>query len=370
MQLQLLIDHVSDHAIYLLDAQGCIRSWNRGCQRVKGYSAEEVMGQHVRLFYAPDERASGTAEHTLGQAEQHGRYAGEGWRVRRSGECFRASEVIEAVRQDGALLGFVKVTQDVTERYHAQRLLQDAQRAREQLQQFEGVGRLTRGLAHEFNNLLTTIGNALDLISLRPGADARTRELTELAQAAADRGSLLTRQLLAFSADQTLVREPLQVARLFEQELPVLQRACPDNIRLRLEVPFDLPRITTDGVQLHTAVLNLLLNSCEAMPQGGTITISATAEHRLAPDLANPTQRRYVAIAVTDHGNGMPPDVAERASEPFFTTKEVGKGSGLGLSQVFGFVSQCDGFVDVQTAPGRGTTVRLLLPALEEVAHV
>jgi PAS domain S-box-containing protein len=370
LQLQLLIDHVSDHAIYLLDAQGCIRSWNRGCERVKGYSTEEVMGQHVRLFYAPDERASGTAEHTLAEAEQHGRYAGEGWRVRRSGECFRASEVIEAVRQDGALLGFVKVTQDVTERYHAQRLLQDAQRAREQLQQFEGVGRLTRGLAHEFNNLLTTIGNALDLISLQPGADARTRELTELAQAAADRGSLLTRQLLAFSADQTLVREPLQVARLFEQELPVLQRACPDNIRLRLEVPFDLPRITTDGVQLHTAVLNLLLNSCEAMPQGGTITISATAEHRLAPDLANPTQRRYVAIAVTDQGNGMPPDVAERASEPFFTTKEVGKGSGLGLSQVFGFVSQCDGFVDVQTAPGRGTTVRLLLPALEEVAHV
>jgi signal transduction histidine kinase len=106
------------------------------------------------------------------------------------------------------------------------------------------------------------------------------------------------------------------------------------------------------------------------MPQGGTITLSARVEQRLAPDLATPTQRRYVAISVTDLGSGMPPDVAERASEPFFTTKEVGKGSGLGLSQVFGFVSQCDGFVDVQTAPGRGTTVRLLLPALEETAHV
>lgn len=370
LQLQLLIDHVSDHAIYLLDAHGCIRSWNRGCERVKGYTAEEVLGQHVGLFYGLDDRALGLAEQTLVQAEQQGRFVGEGWRVRRNGERFRASEVIEAVRQDGTLLGFVKVTQDITERYQAQRLLQDAQRAREQLQQFEGVGRLTRGLAHEFNNLLTTIGNALDLIALRPMADARTLELAELAQAAADRGSLLTRQLLAFSADQTLVREPLQVARLFQEELPVLQRACPHNIRLRLEVPFDLPRITTDGVQLHTAVLNLLLNSCEAMPEGGTITLSAQVEQRLAPDLANPTQRRYVAIAVTDQGNGMLPEVAERASEPFFTTKEVGKGSGLGLSQVFGFVSQCDGFVDVQTAPGRGTTVRLLLPALEEVVHV
>jgi PAS domain S-box-containing protein len=370
LQLKLLIDHVSDHAIYLLDAQGCIRSWNRGCERVKGYTALEVIGQHVGLFYASEERTHGVPEHTLARATEDGRYVGEGWRVRRSGERFRASEVIEAVRENGALLGFVKVTQDITERYHAQRLLQDAQRAREQLQQFEGVGRLTRGLAHEFNNLLTTIGNALDLITLRPGADARTRELAELAQAAADRGSLLTRQLLAFSADQTLVREPLQIARLFQEELPVLQRACPANILLRLEVPFDLPQITTDGVQLHTAVLNLLLNSCEAMPRGGTITITARVEQRLAPDLAHPTQRRYVAIAVTDDGEGMPPEIAERASEPFFTTKEVGKGSGLGLSQVFGFVSQCDGFVDVQTAPGRGTTVRLLLPAIEDVEHV
>jgi PAS domain S-box-containing protein len=370
LQLKLLIDHVSDHAIYLLDADGRIRSWNRGCERVKGYTAEEAVGQHVDLFYSPEDRVLGLARDTLARASEQGRFVGEGWRVRRSGERFRASEVIEAVRENGALLGFVKVTQDITERYHAQRLLQDAQRAREQLQQFEGVGRLTRGLAHEFNNLLTTIGNALDLIALRPAADARTHELAELAQAAADRGSLLTRQLLAFSADQTLVREPLQVARLFQEELPALQRACPRNILLRLEVPFDLPQITTDGVQLHTAVLNLLLNSCEAMPRGGTITITARVEQRLAPDLANPTQRRYVAIAVTDDGEGMPPEIAERASEPFFTTKEVGKGSGLGLSQVFGFVSQCDGFVDVQTAPGRGTTVRLLLPAIEEVAHV
>ncbi len=370
LQLQLLIDHVSDHAIYMLDAQGCIRSWNRGCERVKGYTAEEALGQHVGLFYGSDDRARDVPRQTLAQAEAEGRFVGEGWRVRRSGERFRASEVIEAVRQDGALLGFVKVTQDITERYQAQRLLQDAQRAREQLQQFEGVGRLTRGLAHEFNNLLTTIGTALDLIALGPAADARTRELAELAQAAADRGSLLTRQLLAFSADQTLIREPLQVARLLEDELHSLQRACPANILLRTEVPFDLPRISTDGVQLHTAVLNLLLNSCEAMPSGGTITLSAQVEERLAPDLATPTQRRYVAITVTDAGSGMPPDVAERASEPFFTTKEVGKGSGLGLSQVFGFVSQCDGFVDVQTAPGRGTTVRLLLPALEEPTHV
>ncbi|MGH8043493.1 MAG: PAS domain-containing protein, partial [Stenotrophomonas sp.] len=112
LQLQLLIDHVSDHAIYLLDAQGCIRSWNRGCERVKGYTALEVIGQHVGLFYAPEERTHGVPERTLAQATADGRYVGEGWRVRRSGERFRASEVIEAVRENGALLGFVKVTQD------------------------------------------------------------------------------------------------------------------------------------------------------------------------------------------------------------------------------------------------------------------
>ena len=368
-QLKLLIDHVCDHSIYLLDPDGRICSWNRGGERVNGYTAAEAIGQHVSIFYTAEEQALGVPQQTLARAREHGHLADEGWRVRRNGEQFRASVVIETVRENGDLLGFVKVTQDITERYQAQRLLQDAQRARDHLQRFEGVGRLTRGLAHEFNNLLTTIGNALDLIALRPAADPRTHDLVELAQAAADRGSLLTRQLLAFSSDQTLVREPVRVPQLLDEAWPSLHRACPQSIQMRLELAPALPSIATDGVQLHSALLNLVLNSCEAMPQGGTVTISAQVEQRLAPDLASPTRRRYVAIAVTDEGAGMPPEVAERASEPFFTTKEIGKGSGLGLSQVFGFVSQCDGFVDVQTAPGRGTTVRLLLPAIEEVEH-
>lgn len=368
-QLRLLIDHVCDHSIYLLDPDGRICSWNRGGERVNGYTAAEAIGQHVSIFYTAEEQALGVPQQILARAREQGHLVDEGWRVRRNGEQFRASVVIETVRENGALLGFVKVTQDITERYQAQRLLQDAQRARDHLQRFEGVGRLTRGLAHEFNNLLTTIGNALDLIALRPGADPRTQDLVELAQAAADRGSLLTRQLLAFSSDQTLVREPVSVPQLLDEAWPSLLRACPQGIRMQLELAPPLPLIATDGVQLHSALLNLVLNSCEAMPQGGTVTISARVERRLAPNLASPTRRRYVAIAVTDEGAGMPPEVAERASEPFFTTKEIGKGSGLGLSQVFGFVSQCDGFVDVQTAPGRGTTVRLLLPAIEEVEH-
>lgn len=368
-QLRLLIDHVCDHSIYLLDPDGRICSWNRGGERVNGYTAAEAIGQHVSIFYTAEEQALGVPQQILARAREQGHLVDEGWRVRRNGEQFRASVVIETVRENGALLGFVKVTQDITERYQAQRLLQDAQRARDHLQRFEGVGRLTRGLAHEFNNLLTTIGNALDLIALRPGADPRTQDLVELAQAAAERGSLLTRQLLAFSSDQTLVREPVSVPQLLDEAWPSLLRACPQGIRMQLELAPPLPLIATDGVQLHSALLNLVLNSCEAMPQGGTVTISARVERRLAPNLASPTRRRYVAIAVTDEGAGMPPEVAERASEPFFTTKEIGKGSGLGLSQVFGFVSQCDGFVDVQTAPGRGTTVRLLLPAIEEVEH-
>jgi len=368
-QLKLLIDHVSDHAIYLLDPEGCICSWNRGGERVKGYSAEDVLGQPMAIFYTPEDQRDALPQQALRCARERGRFVGEGWRVRRNGERFRASEVIEPLREGEQLLGYVKVTQDITERYQAQRLLQDAQRARNQLQQFEDVGRLTRGLAHEFNNLLTTVGNALDLIALRPGADARTLELAELAQAAADRGSLLTRQLLAFSADQTLVRDAVSVRDLLHDALPVMQRACPPGIVLHLEVTDGLPAIATDGVQLHSAVLNLLLNSCEAMPRGGTVRVHAHLEERLVPDIADPTRRRYVAIAVTDEGDGMPPEVAERASEPFFTTKEIGKGSGLGLSQVFGFVSQCEGFVDVLTAPGRGTTVRLLLPVNEETKH-
>lgn len=368
-QLRLLIDSVRDHALYLLDPDGIVLSWNPGAERIKGYSAQEVIGTHFGRFYLPAERDAGEPLHLLRLAARNGHHDCEGWRVRRDGSSFRASIVIEPVIDGGDLLGFVKITRDITEQWQAQRLLRDAQRALRQTQQFETVGQLSRGLAHEFNNLLTTIGTALDLLSARMGDDARANALLATAQAASDRGALLTRQLLAFSTGQTLIREPLDINARVGAWLPELRSACPPSITLEATLAPDLPPLFTDTVQLQTAIANLVTNAVEATPDGGRVLITTALEYRLDPDADTPMQRGYVTLSVCDEGHGMVPEVAERATEPFFTTKDIGKGSGLGLSQVFGFTTQSGGFVDVCTTPGVGTTVSLLLPATEYPDH-
>lgn len=368
-QLRLLIDSVRDHALYLLDPHGIVCSWNPGAERIKGYRADEVIGTHFSRFYLADEREAGEPQRLLHLAAQNGHVATEGWRVRRDGSSFRASIVIEAVRENGELLGFVKITRDITEHWQAQRLLRDAQRALRQTQQFETVGRLSRGLSHEFNNLLTTVGNALDLLSMRVGSDARAAELLTTAQAATDRGALLTRQLLAFSTGQTLIRETLDINQQISEWLPGLRSACPPGVTLEAAMAPGLPLLSTDPLQLQTALANLVANAADATLDGGRVLVATALEHRLDPDADTARQRRYVTLSVCDEGHGMAPDIAERATEPFFTTKDIGKGSGLGLSQVFGFTTQSGGFVDVSTTPGVGTTVSLLLPAMEDAAH-
>ncbi len=368
-QLRLLIDSVRDHALYLLDPQGIVRSWNPGAERIKGYRADEVIGTHFSRFYLADEREAGEPQRLLHLAAQNGHVTSEGWRVRRDGSSFRASIVIEAVRENGELLGFVKITRDITEHWQAQRLLRDAQRALRQTQQFETVGRLSRGLSHEFNNLLTTVGNALDLLSMRLGSDARAAELLTTAQAATDRGALLTRQLLAFSTGQTLIRETLDINQQISEWLPGLRSACPPGVTVEAVLAPGLPLLSTDPLQLQTALANLVANAADATLDGGRVLVATALEHRLDPDADTALQRRYVTLSVCDEGHGMAPDIAERATEPFFTTKDIGKGSGLGLSQVFGFTTQSGGFVDVSTTPGVGTTVSLLLPAMEDPAH-
>ena len=368
-QLKLLIESVSDHALYLIDLQGHVCSWNPGAERIKGYTAEEVIGTHFSRFHCPADRDAGEPDRSLDIAMREGRYACEGWRMRRDGSRFRASVVIEPVYEQDVLVGFVKVTRDITESYQAQTLLRDAQRALASTQQFEKVNRLSRGLAHEFNNLLTTIHNALDLIAMRCEEDPATTRIIGNAQAAANRGALLTRQLLAFGAGQTLVREHLHAGEWLPGVFESLGHTLPAGTMLELHLDPGLPAILVDPAQLESAVHNLLGNACDAMPSGGTIHIIGQTERRLDPQAETPTYRRYVALRVKDEGHGMAPDVVARASEPFFTTKDIGQGSGLGLSQVFGFVTQCDGFVDVFSTEGGGTTVSLLLPAMETPAN-
>ena len=290
-QLRLLIDSVRDHALYLLDPQGIVCSWNPGAERIKGYRADEVIGTHFSRFYLADERDAGEPQRLLHLAAQNGHVASEGWRVRRDGSSFRASIVIEAVRENGELLGFVKITRDITEHWQAQRLLRDAQRALRQTQQFETVGRLSRGLSHEFNNLLTTVGNALDLLSLRLGSDARAAGLLATAQAATDRGSLLTRQLLAFSTGQTLIREPLDINQQISQWLPGLRSACPPGVTVEADLAPGLPPLSTDTPQLQTALANPAANAADATLDGGRVLVGTAPEQRRDTDAETELQR-------------------------------------------------------------------------------
>ncbi|HZH50480.1 MAG TPA: PAS domain S-box protein [Microvirga sp.] len=364
-QFRLLVQGVTDYAIYMLDLDGHVTNWNAGAQRIKGYSESEIIGQHFSRFYTEEDRATNLPKRALATAISDGRFEHEGWRVRKDGTRFWASVIIDPIRNEsGHLIGFAKITRDITERKEAQEALAQAQAALFQSQKMEAVGQLTGGIAHDFNNLLTIIVNNLDFLT-RNARDPREMRLIESAHRAAERGAKLTQQLLAFSRRQPLqpaLHNPNTLIREFE---PVLRRACGENISVQITLAPNLRVASIDGPQFETALLNLVVNARDAMPEGGTLKIMSSnialgekdcTRLRLQPG-------RYVAIAVSDTGQGMPPEVIAQAFEPFFTTKEIGKGTGLGLSQVYGFVSQSGGKVEIESEPGKGTTVTMLLPA-------
>jgi len=367
-QFALLIGSVTDYAIYMLDPNGFIRSWNPGGERIKGYTDREIVGQHFSRFYTPEDIVRGEPQRGLECARTEGKFEAEGWRLRKDGTRFRASVVIDPIWQNGELIGFAKVTRDVTERYEALLRLQTAQKALAQSQKLEGIGKLTLGLAHDFNNLLTVIVNSLDLIGLKHAQDSqdpRTQEWIEAAQRAADRGTLLTRQLLAFARGQNLAPEPHDINQLLSRSAELYRRACGASIQFAFDLSESAPMLEVDATQFEAAVLNLVANSRDAMPAGGTITVRTRKARSPRPEAPDEGERDYVVLDVIDDGSGMSAEVIERAAEPFFTTKEIGKGSGLGLSQVFGFAAQSGGFVQLQSEHGQGTKVSMYLPARE-----
>lgn len=378
-QFRLLVESVTDYAIYMLDRDGCVVSWNPGGQRIKGYTASEIIGQHFSRFYTPEDRAGGLPQRTLEEAAREGRHTAEGWRVRKDGSRFWASVVVDAIHRDGRLVGFAKVTRDITERRIAQQQLERSREALARSQRLEAMARLTAGLAHDFNNLMTVIVNSLDLVECFGDDPQRRRELLQPAHRAADHASLLTRQLLSFSRGQALAPERLDVNAQLRRSATRLRRACDETIRIEYRLaPGELP-VVVDACQLEAALLNLVLNARDAMEGGGTIVVTtgiagpdahvagaaaagAEAESSVVSGAEGAGRGREVRVAVSDTGIGMAPEVAERAMDPFFTTKDVGKGSGLGLSQVHGFVCQSGGRMVITSRPGDGTRVELCLP--------
>ncbi len=369
-RFEILVDAVTDYAIYMLDAAGRVANWNTGAARIKGYTASEIIGRHFSVFYTAEDRAASVPERALEEALRHGKYEGEGWRVRKDGTRFWANAVIEAIRgPKGRLIGFAKVTRDVSERRAAQEALERTRQALFQSQKMEAVGQLTGGIAHDFNNLLTVISGSIELIQQRPEDRERVLHFAANAQAAAERGAHLTQQLLSFARRQSLHPERHGIASLIGSFEAVLRRVCNETVEFALTLdPEPLP-VLIDAAQLEASLLNLVMNARDAMPNGGKLTI-ATANAVLdaaAAAEADVRPGRYVRVTVADTGEGMSPETLARAFEPFFTTKPVGRGSGLGLSQVYGFVAQSGGAVNLDSAPGRGSRVSLLLPALAGV---
>jgi PAS domain S-box-containing protein len=362
-QYRLLIDAITDYAIYMLDPTGRVMSWNSGAERFKGYSAEEILGEHFSRFYTPEDQARGLPLEALRRAASEGRFETEGWRVRKDGRRFWAHVVIDPIIDEGRRIGFTKITRDITERREAQRVLEETQQALFQSQKLDSLGQLTGGMAHDFNNLLTAILGSLELLKKRMPDDPKARMLLENAVQGAQRGASLTQRMLAFARRQDLHPEPVDIAELAAGMLGLMERSIGPGIRIRIAVPPGLPPALSEVNQLEAALLNLVVNARDAMPTGGVITISAD-EQRLEPDNEiGLGAGHYVRLTVADTGVGMDKETLRRATEPFFTTKGVGKGTGLGLSMVHGLAEQSGGKLKLTSAPGAGATIEIWLKA-------
>ncbi|WP_458096164.1 PAS domain S-box protein [Roseomonas sp. WA12] len=366
-RFRLLVEGVVDYAIYMLSPEGRVTNWNAGAERIKGYAAGEILGEHFSRFYTPEDVATRLPWRALETALRERRYEAEGWRLRRDGTRFWANVVIDAIHDEaGELVGFAKVTRDLTERREAQLQLEASREQLFQAQKMEALGHLTGGLAHDFNNLLTGMIGSLELLKARV-AQGRIGELdryVSAAQGAATRAAALTHRLLAFARRQTLDPRPTDANRLVQGMEELIRRTVGPGIRLETALDPALSGILCDPNQLENAILNLCINARDAMPDGGTLRIgTANVRHDGGPaqDHGLPAGP-YVSINIADTGVGMPPEVAERAFDPFFTTKPLGQGTGLGLSMVYGFAKQSGGQVRIQSKPGLGTAIRVDLP--------
>jgi len=365
-QFQILVQGVTDYAIYLLDPTGHVSSWNSGAERIKGYTANEIVGEHFSAFYTEEDRKAGEPQRNLRRAEDEGRTEQEGWRVRKDGTRFWAHVLIDRILDDdGRLVGFAKVTRDVSDKRKAAQELEQARHALFQSQKMEAIGQLTGGVAHDFNNLLMAITANLELLAVRVPDDAEVQKLLENARAAAFRGSSLTQRMLAFARRQQLKPTAVDLmARVYGMS-DLLQRTLGTKVSVELKFPLKLEKVRVDANQFELALLNLAVNARDAMPDGGIVTIAAKSIVVEQMDDSSLPAGKYVSLSVADGGHGMDAATMLRATEPFFTTKDVGHGTGLGLSMVHGLAEQSGGRLNIHSEKGNGTIVEMWLP----VAH-
>ena len=374
-RFRLFVNSVSDCTLCMLNVEGLVTEWNRGVRRITGFQAEDVVGRHCALFFAPEDVEAGVPRQLLEQARVEGKAAAECCHVRSDGSRFQASVIVDAVHdQSNRLLGFALVTRDVTERRDGERHLEEARAQLFQAQKIEALGQLTSGIAHDFNNLLQGIIGSLEVARLRAGQAALddTVRFIDNAHHAADRAAALTHRLLAFARRQPLVTRSVDVRESILGMEQLLRQTIGESIALRLDFPREPCLVLCDPHHFESSLLNLAINARDAMRDGGLLTIAAGQVDNQDGQLRVPhlSRARHVAIVVSDNGCGMDEETLKRAMDPFFTTKPKDHGTGLGLSMVYGFAMQSGGTVRLRSEPGRGTTVTLYLPVGPATADV
>ncbi|MBV6823086.1 PAS domain-containing sensor histidine kinase [Pseudomonas sp. PD9R] len=362
-QFRLLVQSVTDYAIYMLSPDGRVTNWNIGAQRIKGYLPEEVIGQHFSMFYTAEDRDAGEPQRTLSVATREGRFENKGWRMRKDGTRFLAHVVVDPIWGDtGILLGFAKITRDITEATQAQQALEQTREALFQAQKMQAIGQLSGGIAHDFNNLLTVILGNLEIVRKRMADDPKVVRLLDNATQGAMRGVSLTQRMLAFARRQELKSEPVEIPTLVQGISGLLRSSLGPSVVLETRFPPQLEPVMADVNQLELAVLNLATNARDAMPHGGRIVVSARTEEIAKGGRPSMAAGRYVCLSVTDTGEGMDEATLASAMDPFFTTKGIGKGTGLGLSMVHGFIEQLGGRFLLKSQKDKGTIAELWLP--------
>jgi PAS domain S-box-containing protein len=353
---QTLIEGVVDYAIFALDKEGHVASWNSAAQKIMGYTADEIIGKHFGIFYRPDERRAGAPNRALELAIQRGKHEVEGWRIRKNGTPFFITGSVSSNLDDaGNPVGFINILRDATERRDAEEKLVQAREQLAMSQKMEAIGKLTGGIAHDFNNLLMIIGGSAQIFARL--LDPKLPKAIEAIQTAAKRGESLTRQLLTFSRHQHLSPTVVDLNASIKNMRTMIESSLRGNIVYNENIGDGVWPVKVDLAELELAIVNIAVNARDAMPNGGTFTLSVNEV------MANQEIGAFLAIAFSDTGTGIPPNLLSKMFDPFFTTKEVGKGTGLGLSQVYGFAHQAGGTVTANSEVGKGTTITVYLPS-------
>jgi PAS domain S-box-containing protein len=347
----------SPMSVVITDRDGTIEYVNPEFTKVTGYTQAEAIGRNPRIL-----QSGHTPLEEYGRLWQTitsgGVWRGEFHNKKKNGELFWELASVAPVKDGETITNFVAVKEDITERKQTEEQLRQAQK-------MQAVGQLTGGIAHDFNNLLAIITGNLQLLGERVGGDARTREYLDDALWSAKRGAELTHRLLVFSRRQPLKPDVIDLNDVVRGMTELLRRTLGASIRIEESLAPNLWKAFADRGELERALVNLAVNSRDAMRSAGTLTLetrNAVLDEDYAEQYEEVTPGEYVLLAVADTGTGMSPEIKERVFEPFFTTKEVGHGSGLGLSMVYGFVKQSGGHVSIYSRVGQGTSVKLYLP--------